>query len=749
MAIYDKLKNVKKSQSVTRGNDPHEPWEKIKGQIEREYKNSQTSEKDLIERLNILMLEKGKLEAEKQQMKQQASQSNQVKAMLEKDLEKAMAKIAELSGQVNMSQTRVRQMEQERDKNSSMMLSAGDLREEKLKTEKLNHIHSATVKVDDKLEKLHLLIADLAKNSRITIDQSNNIVTDHPFVERDMYEIRDDLNSLNKLKDESAFLSKKLPKQNLGPLNNLNLKKQPEPAPELLKPAKPKQDRPSMLVPRGSEVGPFTSSRHLLTHMDSGSNMRPESRWDDNSMMSDKMARLKSRGDDGLGSPRDVGYSVKQPSAFQVASTTPTNQAAAETKHKWTQTEPLGVDFFLVSLEEAKQKLIRFILTMKVELDQVVMMREVLEILARQDPSAKRNLKFIRKLLSNDNIGLLQDATNDGETIQTELVMYIKKLQGVEMQGNKVEVADMMMERNRMTKDDSMALNHLRRKKTTGLYAGSGQDSPRKPTNEEDSLIKKPEGPTAEELEAALKDVGKNSQLQQRQEKYLEGLRKSKNLKSMTVKEDPTLKRSMEHLTDRSFKRKPTKPSQPSSLQLVDFDVSDEEIIRKLYEHLSKFQAKSMPKFHKYPFKSIDQLGQELGPDASMALQAARSHADGLSTSELMTITTYDHFKKRFLDIVQIHKACDSKMCSHLLRFYERVGFNPHKPPEEREKQLPKFVIDQIMFGELDEFVEGPANSLKGHQTYSGGWGTSRSRNLTQQYLRPAAKLTNSSSRPT
>jgi len=106
------------------------------------------------------------------------------------------------------------------------------------KTDKINVIHSVSLKVDDKLERLHVLINDLTRQSRIMIDASNNIITDHPFVENDLYEVREDLHNLNKLKDEANATQKNsnFKKATVADeLTNLNLQKNAKPQPELLK----------------------------------------------------------------------------------------------------------------------------------------------------------------------------------------------------------------------------------------------------------------------------------------------------------------------------------------------------------------------------------------------------------------------------------------------------------------------------------------------------------------------------------
>lgn len=57
-------------------------------------------------------------------------------------------------------------------------------------------IKNVNLKIDDKLDNLIGIIRNLSDESRIAI-QGDNIITDHPYVERDMFEVRDELGRMN------------------------------------------------------------------------------------------------------------------------------------------------------------------------------------------------------------------------------------------------------------------------------------------------------------------------------------------------------------------------------------------------------------------------------------------------------------------------------------------------------------------------------------------------------------------------
>ena len=83
------------------------------------------------------------------------------------------------------------------------------------------------VRIDDKLDRLVGIIQDLSEESRIYIDKKKNVVTDHPYVEKDMFGLRKDLNKAEThVKYARGEKWTRRIANNTKKLNNLNLKQE-------------------------------------------------------------------------------------------------------------------------------------------------------------------------------------------------------------------------------------------------------------------------------------------------------------------------------------------------------------------------------------------------------------------------------------------------------------------------------------------------------------------------------------------
>lgn len=83
-------------------------------------------------------------------------------------------------------------------------------------------------------------------------------------------------------------------------------------------------------------------------------------------------------------------------------------------------------DAFLRVLPEIKYRIVHLVARLNAPDEQLLL----IEVLLRKllDPQNFRHLKFLTNLVDNANITLLEDCTEDGTTINKDLVLYIKKL---------------------------------------------------------------------------------------------------------------------------------------------------------------------------------------------------------------------------------------------------------------------------------------------------------------------------------
>jgi hypothetical protein len=162
---------------------------------------------------------------------------------------------------------------------------------------------------------------------------------------------------------------------------------------------------------------------------------------------------------------------------------------------------------------------------------------------------------------------------------------------------------------------------------------------------------------------------------------------------------------------------------------------SDEEVrplsantlfIKKLYDHLH--QPKNLKMWYKYPFQSINSLKKinQTARDRITAenglVQTSRSSlstqngifeaSNFLANSMTAKLNSpfvldpskqlnFDQFSQQFRQFQSKHEGC-GPMCPHLKKFYEKIGFDKARN-EFKDMKIPKFIIDKIILGEMDE----------------------------------------------
>ena len=609
-----------------------------------------------------------------------------------------------------------------REEKNKRVVTSTDSRVGPDKTDKINVIHNVSLKVDNKLEKLHLLISDLTQSSRIMIDKENNIITDHPFVEGDMYEVRDDISNLNKLNAEANKLNKSGNFKTYDTaLDKLTLQKNGKPNPALLnKYVKPRNSL--MPIPGKQSTQPIqlrSSSKQSLPADKSLSRLEPSERMEDELSYA-RMSTQKSRGGEDRpleiimdGSPKSNSGAPVKYSPF-VPDFKPRREVMI---NKYTQTDPYTLDEFINTLEDSRRRLVNMVLNMKVEPELMSSVEMILGKLAAVESTRKRNINFVSKLLENDKIGLLQDATNEGENIEEELVIYIKKLQKKDQPSNKIDLANQILETKRMNKDDSMAHSHFRKKGRGTLLPGQLGDGFNPSSKNTLKFEEKKMDNLVNEVNKGMTNLlHPTPKLEELQTQYMD---KYKSSPSKTIKHDRSPKSMTSYdwnakSQERKSKIAREKSQKSSKLDLIEMKyANDDEMIIKLYEYVSHSKGYT-PRYHKYPFKSVNRISQDL------KAKGGPSHLDDLmpdladlammpQATELMTITNFDYFKKRFVEILQVHKACGGSMCPHLVRFYERIGFDPSLANDRTQDiSLPKTVIDRIVLGDIDGMIEKP-----------------------------------------
>jgi len=448
--------------------------------------------------------------------------------------------------------------------------------------------------------------------------------------------------------------------------------------------------------PPPSDVPQTRQTQHKNTELSQSQQGRPDS-IDDSS---GRLSLVKSRIEETPRYNKNPVYFQPQPVPTSYKEI-PVLHAKPPGRNIFTQTDSLDSEqLFFETLPDTKLQLIKMVMNLNLEKESMFTIREILQKFSNSEPSTKRNISFINSLLDNENIGLLQDATNNGETIEKELVIYIKKIQNADMQGNKVELAKQMLDEGRMTRDDSMAHSYQRKK--TRILGGSNQ--PKSDLVIDPMIKQETEKQNVEEIKEALEDLVVNQNLQAYKNKYIENLKKehSPSKSKQSLQSEARAREREQRLRERLAKK--SREKQPKAPLIEPNPVrTDEDTIIRLYQYLTKAKG-YLKKFHKYPFRSVETLETAykegtLDTDLQSSLLAAP-----IPTGELATITTFDYFKKRFLEVVAVHKACGD-MCPHLRRFYERIGFDPYMPDASLEVHIPRVTIDKIILGDIEQFV--------------------------------------------
>lgn len=343
-----------------------------------------------------------------------------------------------------------------------------------------------------------------------------------------------------------------------------------------------------------------------------------------------------------------------------------------QTENKGTFCDFLKIeDAFLRELDPIKLGIVKAVANLKSDKDQLKGIRRLFQSLV--DPRAARHLDFINNLLLNDNLKLLEDVTNDGKMINDDLVIYIKKLRN-ERKGTKFEGnIKQKIFNSRMSTQDNMALN---KGKNNLPQRMNTLDTRRRRNNFQSSLKKKntmspgkPQGRKGKSKMPALLPKMKSD--------YLKNL--NNKIKIKLEKTEKEISSESEELSSKS-----------------EMD-PQENFIKKIYNHLH-LKSKKMKFWYKYPFKSIRDFNKK--NKYGLLGSGSLSHRNILSDSRNQP--NFEQFKSGFKDYLQRHSSCGDN-CIHLQRFYDRIGFDPSNKGGARKKiDIPKFIIDKIILGDLD-----------------------------------------------
>ena len=632
---------------------------------------------------NKKLKEAGRLEKANQELGRELARVQGVQRSLEENMEAYLKEMKEVREVNSVLQSKLQRAEMEKrdDGRRKMSVSAQSERADNLKT-----IQTATVQVDSKLEKLHGLISELTAKSRIMIDEANNVLSDDPLVEGNIFEVKQDISHLNRLAEEvnrEDRSRRAIKTYDLGSLENINAKKDGDGSPEKLKTYIEKQaankQKKSLFVPmqkpEHSEVSNAASLRkpaqktyqNTQEHPNINTDMRIGSDY------SSSVRETSRPGTKNTGQRQPVPF-VKQATERSY----PIPKLSMDSRAVYTQTNPLLLNDFMGKLSLIKQEMVQQVVEYDLEDAILQIILDMLILFNSKELSMKRNIKFLKSLLVNENISLLQDATNNGQRIEEELVMYIKRIQNSET-ANKLDYGNLVLEKNRMTKDDSMATNHLKKSRSSWLTNSPGK------TKKED-----PEERSRNAHEAKLISPEEaNPNLQMYKEKYINKLRKEKN--GSKLKNEGITQTLVGFGIPNHTKRAVTKRVSTEAYE-YDHSQTTEHMIRRLFEHLMKDRT-DVQKYHKYPFKSVEEISSFIDRQGEME--------KGFYGDE--AITSYEYFKKKYIEIIEKHKGC-GVVCPHLVRFYTRIGFNPHAG-DQQFTRIPVHIIDRIIFGEMDELL--------------------------------------------